>query len=350
MTKRIGIFGAGAVGSYIGAFLTKEGHDVTLIDMWGEHVNAMKSKGLSVTGTQGEFNIAVNAVHLSEIHNIRDSFDILFFAVKSYDTEWAAHLVKHLLCPRSVVVDSQNCMNDQVLAAIVGYEREIGCVMSGITVALWEPGQVSRGGKPGRDTGHDVFRVGELHGRVTHRVQEVSDILNSIDGSRPTQNIWGERWSKLTTNASSNPVGAMTGWGSLDVAGDNAARLIQIHICKESVQVAMAANFDVEPIKGVDASIWARADEGEIFEELDAKFRPNANARNWRSSMAQDVVKGRRTEIDFMNGHIVKEGRRVNVATPVNAAVLRVVKEIDLGIRTPAPANISEILVMTDLS
>ncbi|MCH9037974.1 MAG: 2-dehydropantoate 2-reductase [Chloroflexi bacterium] len=344
MSKRIAIFGVGAAGSYIGAFLTREGYDITLIDMWGEHVSAMNEKGLSVSGSQGPFTVPVKAVHLTDAINIVEPFDIIFLAVKSYDTEWASHFIKRFLSPTGVVVNSQNCMNDRLTASIVGFERQVGCIMSGITVALWEPAEVNRGGQPGRDRGHDVFRVGELHGQITPRVQEIAEMLSCIDGSHATSNIWGERWSKLTTNSVGNPVGAMTGLASQEFAQDPRARLIQVQIAKETCSVGLALNVDIAPISGVAASTWAKADDGEVFEELDAKFQPRPGAADWRSSMAQDVVKGRRTEIEYMNGYTVQRGLELGIPTPVNAAIVDVVKQVDAGTLKPDPSNVERVL------
>ena len=319
MSKRIAILGTGAAGSYIGAYLTREGYDVTLLDMWGAHVEAMRENGLRASGSQGDFTVPVKAFHLSDAMQIQGKFDIAFLAVKSYDTEWAAHFLKRFITTDGVVVDSQNCMNDQLIASIVGYGREVGCVMSGITVALWEPGHVTRGGQPGRDRGHDVFRVGELHGRITPRVDEIVEMLSCIDGARATENIWGERWSKLTTNASGNPVGAMTDLGSFGVASNPDARRIQINICKESCQVALAQNYRVEPIRGISAETFAKADDGEVYEELDARFQPSSRGgADWKSSMGQDVLKGRHTEVEFMNGYISAQGRESGIPTPIN--------------------------------
>jgi len=347
------VLGTGAAGSYIGAFLTREGHDVTLIDMWGEHVEAMRSDGLRVTGCQGPFTVPVNANHLSDVMQLKDKFDIIFLAVKSYDTEWAAHFAKRLLKNNGVVVDNQNCMNDAMLASIVGFQRAVGCVMSSITVGLWEPGLVNRGGQPGRDRGHDVFRVGELHGQITPRAEEIAGLLSSIDGSKATANIWGERWSKLTTNASSNPITAMTGLGSFGAAEIPEARRLQVEISKETCQVGLAQNYDIEPIKGISAETWADADNGEVFEELDATFMPPTDTKDrgdWKSSMSQDVTKGRRTEIQFMNGYIADQGEIAGISTPVNMAVTSVVREIDEGILLPSVDNIGEVFRRAGLS
>ena len=346
-TKKIAVVGVGAVGSYLGAFLTREGHDVTLIDMWGIHVDTMKRDGLKVTGCQGDFDVVVNPVHLTDAINIQNKFDIILLAVKSYDTEWAAHFSKRLLANDGVIVSNQNCMNDSLIGEIVGYSHVVGCVMSSITVALWEPGEVNRGGRPGFESGHDVFRVGELNGRITPRVDELAYLFSSIDGSKVTTNLWGERWSKLTTNASTNPLTAMTGLGAASVAEDPDARYIQIQISKESCQVALAQKYEVEPIKGIEAAEWASAEDGSMLEKLDEKFLPDNDRGEWKSSMSQDVDKRRRSEILFMNGYISQQGQSAHVPTPFNTAITKIVREIDEGDRFPDPANVNEVLKMT---
>ena len=348
--KRIVIMGAGAAGSYLGAYMTREGYDVTLVDMWGEHVNAMRERGLRASGTQDDFTIPVKAHHLSDAMQLDGGFDIGFLAMKSYDTEWAAHFLKRLVRDDGVIVSSQNCMNDRLVASIVGYDRAVGCIMSSITVALWEPAHVTRGGPPGRGRGHVVFRVGELHGQITPRVEELVDILTCVDDAKATTNLWGERWSKLTTNSSGNPVGAMTGLGGEGVASMPEARRIQINICKESCQVALAQNYVVEPIRGVAAETYANADDGEVYEDLDAKFQPSGGGADWKSSMGQDVEKGRHTEVEFMNGYIVEQGRLSGIPTPINAAIVQVVKEIDSGQRQPGPDNVHRVLSLAGLA
>ena len=348
--KRIVIMGAGAAGSYLGAYMTREGYDVTLLDMWAEHVEKMRADGLRASGTQDDFTTPVKAHHLSDAMQLEGGFDIGFLAMKSYDTEWAAHFLKRLVRPDGAVVSSQNCMNDSLVASIAGYGRAVGCIMSSITVALWEPGHVTRGGPPGRGRGHVVFRVGELHGRITPRAQEIADILMCVDDAKATSNLWGERWSKLTTNSSGNPVGAMTGLGAQGVASMPEARRVQIEICKESCQVALAQNYDVEPIRGVSAQTYARADDGEVFEELDAKFQPSGGGADWKSSMGQDVEKGRRTEIEFMNGHIVERGRAGGVPTPVNAAIVDVMRRVQIGELPPSADNVHRVLSAAGLA
>ena len=106
----------------------------------------------------------------------------------------------------------------------------------------------------------------------------------------------------------------------------------------------MAQNYEVEPIKGVSAAEWASATDGSELEKLDEKFLPDNDRGEWKSSMSQDVDKGRRSEISFMNGYIAEQGLTVNVPTPFNTAITEIVREIDEGIRTPDPSNINEVI------
>ena len=336
--------GAGAAGSYIGAFLTREGQDVTLIDQWPEHVETMKSSGLRVSGSQGDFSVPVKAMHLSEVQGGGDLFDVVFIAVKSYDTRWATHFMTPYLSPTGYIVSSQNCMNDELIASIVGYQREVPCVMSHIEVALWEPGHVTRGGAPGRDSGHDVFRVGETSGRITPRVQYLVDMLSCIDGAKTTTNIWGERWAKLAQNSMGNPVGGISGLGSQGMTETASARTLRIHLAKETVQVGQALSYQVEAVAGFDAHVWTGADRGDVFEELDADLRSRRSRVDWHSSMAQDVKKGRRSEIEYMNGYVAGKGQEVGVPTPASAAVVEAMRRVDAGALKPDPSNIDRVL------
>ena len=97
MSDNIGLIGCGAVGSYVGAYLTQSGENITLIDMWPEHVQTMKDKGLRASGSQGDFTVPVNAIGLTEAQSLREKFDNAFICVKSYDTEWATHFIKRFV-------------------------------------------------------------------------------------------------------------------------------------------------------------------------------------------------------------------------------------------------------------
>src|SRR5215813_1919496 len=127
MSMRIGILGVGAIGGIVGGMLTKAGHDVTLIDQWPEHVEAMKKVGLRLSGTCGEHLVPVRALNIHELQSIGEPFDAIFIAVKSYDTEWAvAMALSYLKKQHGVLVDFQHGINDEGVAAMAGRERCLG--------------------------------------------------------------------------------------------------------------------------------------------------------------------------------------------------------------------------------
>ena len=345
MAKKILFVGAGAIGSYIGAFLSRAGHDVTLVDPWAEQVEAIRKKGISVTGPHDPFEARPAAVHLNEAQRLPRDFDLAFVAMKVYDTAWAAQVALRHLKPEGFIVASENCWPDPIVASVAGASRSLGLVMSKIGVALWKPGQVERAAEKGQGTGHDVFRVGEHDGRVTARATEVAEMLKVIDGSQVTENLWGERWAKLCANAMGNPVQAMSGLGSFEIASSEVGRAITIHLAAESARVGLALGYRVPKFNSTTAEQWAAADRRDVYESLDRMLTPTtASGRNWRSSMGQDVTKGRPTEIDYMNGHVVAQGRQQSVPTPVSAATVDAVREIDAGTRKPEAQNIERVL------
>src|SRR5687767_6907254 len=133
MQKRIAVVGAGALGGYVGGYLAHHGHDVTLIDMWPEHIEAIRARGLELDGVTPEEKFTVTkakTMHLSEAQVLvkQNAVDIAFIAVKSYDTEWATSLIQPYLAPNGYVVSLQNCLNEERIAGIAGWDRTLGVV------------------------------------------------------------------------------------------------------------------------------------------------------------------------------------------------------------------------------
>jgi 2-dehydropantoate 2-reductase len=342
MAKKLLFIGAGAIGSYLGAFLSRAGHDVTLVDPWAEQVEAIRDRGLSVTGPHDPFVARPRAVHLHEAAALPRDFEIAFVAMKVYDAAWATQLALRHLGPDGYVVAAENCWPDPIVAGVAGAGRAVGLVMSKIGVALWKAGHVERGLEKGQGQGHDVFRAGEHDGRITPRTRALAEMLSVVDGALATDNLWGERWAKLCTNAMGNPVQAMSGLGSVEIASSEVGRAITIHLGAESARVGLALGHRVPRIGIAAAEQWADAHRRETYEALDRMLTPSsAGGRNWRASMAQDVIKKRPTEIDYMNGHVVTQGRERGVPTPVSAAVVDVIHEIERGALSPAAQNIA---------
>ena len=337
---RIGIIGAGAIGCVVGGLLTRAGHDVTLIDQWPEHVEAMKRNGLRLSGTCGDHKIPVKALHIHELQGVATSFDAVFVSVKSYDTEWAAQMaLAYLKQPDGVVVDFQNGVNDERVATVVGKSRCLGCVIT-IGAGMYEPGHAMR-----TDSGSVGFKIGEQDGRDTARARELVRIMNDVAPTKLTPNLWGERWSKLAINCMANPLAGLSGLGSAEVRTEPVPRRIAIHVAAEVIRVGRATGFEVEPIYGIEAQRFVDAAQGKGWDAVEADMAASVRfLSGGRPSMLQDVMKGRRTEIDYLNGYVSRQGRRLGVPTPVNDAVVAAVRSHGVGTLTPDPKNLEPLL------
>jgi 2-dehydropantoate 2-reductase len=339
---RIGIIGAGAIGSVVGGMLTKAGRDVTLIDQWPEHVEAMRRQGLRLSGTCGTHVIQVKAVHVHELQSVSEPFDGVFVAVKSYDTEWATALVlPYLARPGGLVVDFQNGINDERVAAVAGRERTLGCVIT-IGAGLYEAGHAVR-----TDTQSVGFKIGELNGEDTERARRLVAVMNDVAGSKVTTNLFGERWSKLTVNCMANAIAGLSGLGSAEVRSVPVPARIAIQLAAEAIGVGRKCGFEVEPIYGIDTQRFVDAAAGRETGQLLADMAASAKGlAGGRPSMLQDVMRGRRTEIDHLNGYVVDQGRRVGVQTPFNEMIVRIVHQHGVGTLKPSAANLEPLARM----
>ena len=339
---RIGIVGAGAVGCVVGGLLTRAGQDVTLVDQWPEHVEAMRRHGLRLSGTCGEHVVPVTALHLPEVQRIEAPFDAVFVAVKSYDTEWATALgVAHLAPGHGVVVDFQTGINDERVAAVAGRARTLGAVIL-IGAGLYEPGHAMR-----TDTGTVGFKIGELDGRDTPRARALADVVSAVAPAAVTTNLWGERWSKLAINCMINPLAGLSGLGTAECRSAPGPRRLAVHLAAEAILVGRARGFEVEPIFGIAAQGFVDAAAGRGMAEVEADISGDARSRGGgRPSLLQDVMRGRRTEIDHLNGHVVAQGRATGVPTPFNAAVVDLYRRHGVGALKPDPVHLEPLLAL----
>jgi 2-dehydropantoate 2-reductase len=349
MGKRIVFVGAGAVGGYSGAHMAKAGEDVTFIDAWPENVEAINRDGFRITHHQGPepFSVKVRALHLTEAQQLAKEapVDIAFVCMKSYDTEWAARLIKQYLAPGGYIVSLQNCMNEETIANVVGWGKVMGCIASNISVALHAPGQIHRGGLVG-GTRHTVYRTGEVHGTITERAHEVCRLVAHADSAKATDNLWGERWSKLVQNTMANGVSACTGLSGGQITDNETIRHFQARLGSEAIRIGQARGYKLEEIGHQDPEIVARAGEGDAaaLKQYD-EHRLNAprGAADQRPSMGQDMAKGRRTEIEYLNGFVVREGEQVGIRAAANERLVDIVKKVEKGELKQDPRHITEL-------
>lgn len=337
MTQRIAIMGAGAIGGYAGALLTRAGHDVTLIDAWPEHVQLIRTRGLRIRGTTPEetCEIRVNAIHISDVQSAfsKRPIDIAFLAVKSYDTAWATTMLRDYLAPGGFVVSMQNCINEEEIAAVVGWGRTMGCVVAYLAAELVEAGLVQRNVPIKPDS--KVFILGEPHSRITDRATQVADLLRAVDSAEVTSNLWGERWSKLVINSMRNGLCAATGLSGNQRDLNDGPLSVSIRLGSQAVRVGQALGYQIEPMMGLHADTLGAAGEGDqaakqrITDVLQAAARVRSDDQ--RPSMAQDIFKGRRTETDYINGFIAAKGRAIGVDASLHQSIHELVRRVERG-------------------
>ena len=249
-----------------GAHMAAAGHDVTLIDPWPEHVEYMKAQGMEIFGMTPDerLSVKVNAMHLTEVQTLakQKPIDIAFISVKSYDTVWAATLIRQYLSASGCVVSMQNCINEERVAGVVGWGRTLGCIVTGgVGVDLYQPGHIRRGYAKRADI--TSFYVGEPSGRITRRAEEIAEIMSSIDASKATDNLWGERWTKLCVNGMRNGVSAATGMGGNARDNHAAVRRVCIQLGGEAVRVGQKLGYRLGKVGALPFEMLAKAMEGE---------------------------------------------------------------------------------------
>ena len=347
---RVCIVGAGAVGGYVGAHMAKAGVDVTLVDAWPEHVEAMRREGLRVEGMDGAGAVQtpVRALHVGELQRcVREQpFDVAFIAVKSYDTRWATELVLPYLAPTACLVSLQNGIHEDVIASVAGFGRVLGVSVSALAAELVAPGQIVRNSPLG-DEKKAGMRVGEMHGQVTPRAQRVAGLLAHGDSCKLTSNLWGERWSKLTINAMRNGVCALTGLTGRQRDLNDVARDLTVRLGGSCIRVGRALGLALEPVGGLDLEVLARAEEDRAaYDAITQQIMAVAYSRSdaQRPSMGQDIQKGRRTETEAINGLVARRGEEVGVDVRLHRRVNEVIVRIERGEAVPSPEHLAQIV------
>ncbi|MDR5830621.1 ketopantoate reductase family protein [Caballeronia sp. LP006] len=302
---KIAILGAGALGCAIGAALTEGGNEVWLLNRSAAHVDAMRRDGLLVDDATGSRRVTVRATTQAAEAG---AADLIIVLVKSFHTDAAMRGALELIGPETVVLSLQNGLgHEDVLAGIVGRER----VLAGKTYV----GGVMRGaGHIESGVAGKATIVGELDGRVTARVAAIADTFNASGlATTVSDNILGTMWDKLLVNVATGALTGITGLTYGQFYEDAHLKATSLAAVAEAMAVAKAA--------GVALSVtdperpWILAGEG-----LSPAFK---------TSMLQSLEKGSATEIDFINGAVVRWGERHGVPTPVNATLVACIKGIE---------------------
>ena len=332
MQHRIAVLGAGAIGSSVGADLTKAGLDVTIVDQWPAHVEAMRSSGLHVVMSDEDLHVPVRACHLCDLAATNPVFDIVLLAAKSYDSPWLAPFIKPYLADDGVLVGVQNSMNDDLHASIVGRGRTMGCVVE-LSAELFTPGHVHRN----TPRGGTWFAVGELDGTITPRAKEIQAIMRNVGKVDLPANIYGAKWTKLMVNSMTMGPFSLLGLRSGDALELPGIYEAAVRLGKETLAVGAALGYRIEPVFGLRADEFAGSNDEVLVTAM--KTLLGHTGKRSRTAPIHDRLKGRRTEMDYINGLVSRKGREVNVPTPCNDAVAEMARQINAGTLPMEAAN-----------
>lgn len=349
---RIALLGGGAVGSFVAGSLAEAGHKVVLIDAWPAHVEAIRSGGLLLSSPEGERRTHPEAWHLGEAHRLRSlELDAAFLTVKLYDTDWAAALLATWLAAGVPVVTLQNALVEERVARAVGWGRVLGCIGGGLDVCLVGPGIMQRSRRRGA-AGGPVFKVGEMHGRVTPRAERIAALLGAADAAAITTDLWTERWSKLVANTMTSGLSGLSGLSLKAVYSRDDTRRVAIRLAAEAIAVGEALGFHLKTLFGAPPESWrlaAAGDTAALSAVLDAMAAQAASMVDGGiSGTLQDLSKGRPTEVDFFNGFMAREGDRVGRPAPTHARLASLIAEAERGALRIDPNILTRIAGQTE--
>lgn len=332
--RKIAIVGSGANGASIGADLALGGEDVVFVEQWPAHVEAMRADGITVNMPQRSITVPVRALHLCDVATLRETFDIVLVLVKAYDTRWAVHLIAPLLAEKALVVGVQNGMTTSVVADIVGPERTIGAVIE-ITSEMTTPGIVERHSGPERSW----FAVGGLHPATLGRGEEIASVLRRSGRVEIVDDIQAAKWMKLVSNATTLATTAILDLPMVEAAAIPVMRELMLRSGQEALEASVAVGNRLLPIFGLRADDIRRPDT--IVETLLDTLLHDFVLPHSTTTVLQDWRKGRRSEVDDINGHIVRTLERFKRGAPVNAAVVELTNAIERGDLRPHRSNLA---------
>ena len=329
---RIAFLGTGAQGASIGADFVQAGFDVTFIEQWPEHVMAIRENGITVHLPTRTINAVVPALHLCQVAEIKEPFDLVFLVVKAYDTKWACQLIEPCLAKDGFIVGLQNGMTHEDIAAIVGRERTIGAVIE-IASNMWVPGVTNR------QNDHDTswFALGALDPRSQHRVEAVADLLRTAGTVEVTDDIRSAKWMKLVVNAAELIPSAIVNLPLADAARYPGMLEVMRSAGYEAMHAALADGAKMVSIIGMPPLTTNSPERyvDQIFEEVLRTF----SKEDTLVTSLQDWRKGRRAEVREVNGWVVDILRGHGRDAPVNQRVMDIAFEIERGERQAQPGN-----------
>ena len=329
---RTAIYGAGSLGTILGAFISKAGEPVELINRNKAHVEALNASGAKVVGTM-QFEQKVTAYTPDQMSG---EYDIIFLMTKQQNNKEVVQMLKGFLAQDGVLVTFQNGLPEMQIASVLGEDRVLGCTVAwGAT--MQSPGVCELTSEPDALS----FSLGSISSTRSRHFDKVKELLEKMGTVDVEDNFIGTRWSKLLINAAFSGMSAVLGCTFGEAAGPKESRRIVQALIKECIDVCAAGGIRIEPVQGKD--ILKLLDyKGSVKKALSFFIIPLAIRKHARlkASMLQDLEKGKLTEVDAINGAVSDYGSKVGCPTPMNDKVVEIIHKIEKGLLKPGIENL----------
>lgn len=328
---RYAIYGAGSLGTVLGAFIMKNGGDVDLINRNKAHVDVLNEKGAHIIGTV-DMTVPVRAITPDQMTG---EYDVIVLLTKQLFNKDVVTMLKDFLSPKGVIVTLQNGIPEPGIAEIVGADHTMGCAVEW-GAALIEPGVCELTS----DKDSLSFHMGKMDGITDEQFKMVKDLLELMCPVHEEPNLMGARWSKLLINATFSGLGTVVGGVFGDVSEDKEGKKVAIRCMKECIDVGHAAGVEFAPVQGKNI-VGLFYYTNPIKRGFGCLLLPIAmkKHRDIEPSMLQDLKKGKPCEVDAINGIVCDFGKKHGVKTPVNDRIVEIIKKIQAGELTASKAN-----------
>lgn len=320
---RCAIYGAGSLGTVLGAYLSKSGQSVELVNRNKAHIKALQEKGAHITGTV-DFTVPVTALLPEEMCG---EYDVIFLMTKQLHNQEVVTFLKPMLSENGVIVTMQNGIPEPEIAQIVGKEHTIGCVVEwGATLSA--PGESTLTSDPGSLS----FHMGGMDGVPAEQIGAVKNLLEMMCPVHYEENLIGARWSKLLINATFSGLGTVIGGLFGDVSENKDVRKVALRCMKECIDVGHAAGAVFTPVQGKDITklFYYKSAPKRMFAEFLLPIAMKKH-RAIEPSMLQDLRHGKPCEIDAINGVVCKWGKECGIPTPINDRIVEIVNREQAG-------------------
>jgi 2-dehydropantoate 2-reductase len=330
MSPRIAVVGTGANGAGISADLARAGHDVTLIDQWPANVEAIRERGITVKMMGGETTVTqVRILHLCEVAELRERFDIVYVVLKAYDTRWGVELIKPVVADDGVVIGLQNGMTIDDITDIMGPERTLGGVIE-LGANMFVPGEVERH----NNYANTWFALGSPNSVAHAKAEQAAEILRAAGAVEVVDDIRSAKWMKLVLNAAELVPSAVLDYSIQAAAQIPEMRELMLEAGNEAVRAVYQEGLEVVPIFGL-TEVNPETFVADIFDLLLSGF----SLPSTKTTILHDWLKGRRSEAHEINGLVVDVLGAANA--PINAACVELSERIERGEATLGIENVA---------